>query len=195
MEREIEGKFRVRMRAADLRTALIDAGYSMGDWMNQHDRVFAVSQSSVTRPIRGTVVARIRAEEGGHFLTVKRRRAADLDRDEAETVVSDPEAAEAALELLGLSLVVEVRKLRSQFSWNDRESLVVDDVQGLGVFIEIEVLAQDDGEEPERMLALRVEEVSGAVAMPLEAVTQGYDRLMVASGQVTRSPGPSTIVT
>lgn len=129
-------------------------------------------------PDTGTVVGRLRVEESSTHLTVKVRRDIDLDRDEYEVEVSDFESARAILLSLGMSEIVTVSKSRRHHAWSSRESVVLDDVDDLGLFMEIEILG--DNESMAGMLEQRVRQIQTLLNIELETVDVGYDRLKLS---------------
>ena len=97
---------------------------------------------------------RIRADNGAARLTFKGPRLDEVakTRQESETEVGSAEVAAEILLALGFSPVRIVSKLRRPFElqWNGLEvEAVIDDVVGLGVFVELE--AMHDGDDHERI--------------------------------------------
>ena len=95
--------------------------------------------------------------EGECLLTYKGPKvdAASSTRVEHETAVSDPEAAARLLAALGYRPAFVVDKLRSEYRL-DGVTLCLDQVSGLGLYLELETLLEDAGREAavERLLAL-----------------------------------------
>lgn len=163
------------------------AGISLGDPKRQVDRVYAFSIDDMVNPRPGTVIARVREQdESDPLVTVKRRRDRDLDREECEFAVSDGSVARRALVLLGLTELVIVRKQRRSGRLTANISLEVDEVEGLGLFVELEMMTNDDTTSEDtatddrlQLAILQVAEFLGDVD---RSVNKGYDRLLVEAG-------------
>jgi len=88
---------------------------------------------------------RIRTKEGGARLTYK---GAKLDsetksRRELTVRVDDPKALEAILESVGFFRAAVVKKRRTKYALGEAV-LCVDEVEGLGSFVEVELSGGDD---------------------------------------------------
>ncbi|MFB6159879.1 MAG: class IV adenylate cyclase [Haloferacaceae archaeon] len=81
--------------------------------------------------------------------------AASKTREEHETAVSDPDATAAALEGLGFSPAATVEKERERYRL-DGYTVTLDDVDGLGEFVEVEREATEEEVERVREGAERV---------------------------------------
>ncbi len=100
---------------------------------------------------------RIRVKEEGARLTYKGPKL-DLktkSRRELTVRVDDPTAMESILESIGFSKAAVVRKRRAKYSLGGAV-LAVDDVEGLGSFIEVEILSAGEEWEDQRRLALGI---------------------------------------
>ena len=85
-------------------------------------------------------------ETGGlqrSLITLKIERQAKLVSDEYEFTVDDGDMARQMLTALGWQEVVTVDKVRLESKTEDY-TICIDEVAGLGLFIELEVLAEDD---------------------------------------------------
>ena len=76
-------------------------------------------------------------------MTLKIEGQAKLVSDEYEFAVDDGDMARQMLTALGWQEVVTVDKVRLESKTEDY-TICVDEVAGLGLFIELEVLAEDD---------------------------------------------------
>ncbi len=96
---------------------------------------------------------RIRRAEGATTVTYKGPRLSRETkmREEHELVVSDFREARAVLERLGFTPVATVEKTRERFERDDM-CIVVDDVKGLGRFIEVEMLLEERIEQAEERI-------------------------------------------
>lgn len=82
---------------------------------------------------------RIRDSNGVFFLTMKKTQINELDCIENEVEVKDPVEARKMLENLGFKEFVRVEKTREKCRLEDM-TICLDEVEGLGNFIEIEKL-------------------------------------------------------
>jgi adenylate cyclase class 2 len=88
---------------------------------------------------------RIRVKEGGAHLTYKGPKldSETKSRRELTVRVDDPEALEAILESVGFFRAAVVKKRRTKYALGEAV-LCIDEVQGLGTFIEVELSGGDD---------------------------------------------------
>jgi adenylate cyclase, class 2 len=136
---EVEVKAWVRDEER-LISALLEHGVRLGEPVRQLDSVYA-KENWRNDPERK--VLRIRRQAGHSFLTLKQNGRNELDSLEHETGIDDPEAVEAMLPLLGYELVVEVDKSRRKGPLGEME-ICVDEVSGIGTFIEADRLLEVD---------------------------------------------------
>jgi adenylate cyclase class 2 len=109
---------------------------------HHHDVYF----NSPTRDFRRTDEAlRIRVKEEGSRLTYKGPKLDSRTKSRLELTVEidNPSAMKKILAELGFLLSGEVRKTRTKYSLGEI-TFALDDVEGLGSFIEIEAPAEDD---------------------------------------------------
>ena len=186
--RELEAKYAVRGNISSLCKDLGGSGFRFGRSTTQTDYVFATSAEIVLNPVPDSVVARVRVEDSHRVtLTVKRRRASELDRDEAEVVIDSPKQGKDALRMLGLQEVVTVKKFRRSSRLDQGTLVLLDDVEGLGVFIEVEVLGDDTSGAKERLEAAMAR-ISRATQLEMQSINKGYDRLLIEGpGGTSRS--------
>ncbi len=72
-------------------------------------------------------------------------------REEREVVVNDFNEAHTLLERVGFIAVATVEKIRQRFK-RDGMCIMIDDVRGLGRFIEVEMLVEDFTEQAEEQV-------------------------------------------
>ena len=183
--RELEAKFELRMSREEVAEKLAAASISLTRPAHQIDYVYASSPEELLHPQEGTIVARIRFAGSTSTMTVKQRRRSDLDRSERELVIDDGEAGRDILQLLGLQQIVVVEKFRQDVKLNSSTSLLVDEVLGLGAFLELEVLDDTDQAQPELEAAIEI--VEAVLGSDLMRVDKGYDRLLVEAGRARES--------
>ncbi len=138
---EIEAKARC---SPDILNAIkaLGAVYLVSE--NHHDTYF----SSPQRDFRKTDEAlRIRVKEGGAWLTYKGPKldAMTKSREEVTVKLDDSIAMEKILASLGFVHAAEVKKHRDKYVLGDL-ILALDVVEGLGTFLEVEVVANENWE-------------------------------------------------
>ena len=119
---------------------------------HQIDTVFLLSEQ-VDAPITpGSKIMRVRdvlnpetGELQQSLMTLKVEGRTKLASDEYEFVVNDGNAARQMLTALGWQEVVTVDKVRLESKTEDY-TIYIDEVAGLGLFIELEVLTEDSAD-------------------------------------------------
>lgn len=121
----------------------------------QVDTIFLLPEQVNSPIIPGSRIMRVRdvldpetGELQKSLLTLKVEREVKLASDEYEFTVENGETARQMLEAMGWQNVVTVDKLRSE-SATEKYNVCVDEVAGLGLFVELEVLADDDAQASE----------------------------------------------
>jgi adenylate cyclase class 2 len=140
----------------------------------QADSIFGRSAEDILHPGEGTTVLRIRVEDGGSVLNVKKHRSSELDCIEHEVAIADGEAMTNILTTLGYIQVVQVNKTRQSTTF-DRFTICLDQVDTLGTFVEVELLTnspptKDDSE----LLETTIRNLSDG-----DILTKGYDRMLL----------------
>jgi len=176
--REVETKFKVD-NLDGLAEKLSARGCMLSAPINQHDVFYSKDgvdlwESSKT----GDNIMRLRNQDGVHQFNLKQQKTSELDNLEYETEVSDPDAIHNILQILGWTRDqnVEVEKVRRKGKIDGYE-VCLDDIEGLGTFMELEELADDDadpGPIQEKMTALA--ESLGISRDNLEV--RGYDTML-----------------
>jgi predicted adenylyl cyclase CyaB len=176
--RELEIKFSIEGPVEDLMKSLTAMELKFGQWVRQKDTVFARARNDIISPQAGTVVARVREDSAdGSSVTVKIRREADLDREEEETSIEDPATMRRILAILGLKELVVVSKSRATASVTSSAKVLVDVVDKLGLFVEIEILGEEASAQ-QHLDAIR-NKLAPVIPLNAPAVTSGYDRLLL----------------
>ena len=115
---------------------------------NHHDLYF----NSPQRDFRFSDEAlRIRIKEDGARLTYKGPKLDQTTKSRLERTVKidDPKQMEQILTALGFMLSAQVRKKRAKYSY-EGVVLALDEVEGLGSFVEVEAEGEGDYEEQRR---------------------------------------------
>ncbi|SCG43388.1 adenylate cyclase, class 2 [Micromonospora halophytica] len=178
--REIEVKYRVIDSAALVR-ALAQRGAVLSEPVRQDDQAYAASDWTYGQSKVGAAFARLRTENGRHTFCVKKPLENELACAEHETEVLARDPMHAAILAMGFYPTTRIVKTR-RTTRLDEMSLCLDEVEGLGVFFEIEVMADDD--RP----AIEVQEDLDGFARSLGAelvrITETYDALVHAASPV-----------
>jgi adenylate cyclase class 2 len=141
--REIEIKARVRDKPRVLE-ALAKLGAELGQPKKQHDVVYCRPDAQENDP--GENWLRVRTENDSKVIfTLKRSVTSELDSIEHETAVESGEELTAIISYLGYELFSDLTKIRQTARSGDIE-LCLDEVNGLGNFIEAERLCPQDAD-------------------------------------------------
>lgn len=134
--REVEVKYHVQDREA-LLVALTARGVEPGPPVVQDDQTYAPTTWSYGDSKTGVPFVRLRTVDGRHTFTLKRPVDNALACDEYETAVTDRGQMHAAILAMGFRPTVRIAKVRRTADLPDGE-LCVDEVAGLGTFLEVE---------------------------------------------------------
>ena len=149
---EIEAKFKLsnNMTRDKLITVLESHLVAPISVKHQIDTVFLLPEQVDAPIVPGSKIMRVRdvldpetGELQRSLMTLKIEGQAKLVSDEYEFAVDSGDMARQMLTALGWQEVVTVDKVRLE-SKTDDYTICVDEVAGLGLFIELEVLAEDD---------------------------------------------------
>lgn len=145
--KEIEVKAKIRNRES-LIQLFSKEGIVFGAETSQEDTVF-INYSGLYKdyPL-GAVFIRVRVTKEKVFLTVKKPQGQGkntLSKIEKELIVSDAKIASEIPELLGYRKAVVVNKKRRKTNFKNYE-ICLDEVEGLGDFVEVEKMSDEDDE-------------------------------------------------
>lgn len=138
--REIEIKARVADKSS-LIAALKKLGIELGLPLTQHDVVY-----SLPGAVAGSNAnwLRVRTENDTTvYFTLKRSVTGELDSIEHEVIVSNEVEISTIITYLGYELFSDLTKIRQKAVYGELE-ICLDEVPGLGVFIEAEKLCAED---------------------------------------------------
>ncbi len=142
---EIEIKAQVRDREA-LLAKLGSLGCALSDPVTQDDTVYAKNVGSVAEFVRNSAFLRIRVQGSSKTIfTVKHHEGRDANDPtgvpvEYELEISSRDTMQQILTVLGFREAVRVKKTRRKCRYQEWE-ICLDEVEGLGTFIEIEQMA------------------------------------------------------
>lgn len=172
--REIEVKYQVNDTEA-LLLALKARSIELDTPVYQDDQAYAPEGWSYGDNKLGVSFVRLRTANGTHTFTLKRPAENALSCDEYETAVVDREQMHRAILAMGFYPTVRIAKTRRTAALDDL-SLCVDEVEGIGTFMELESLVPDDvpGE------AVQAELAAFVTSLNIEAERTGetYDSLV-----------------
>jgi len=186
--REVEVKYQVRDVHA-LVTALTARGIELSAPVYQDDRAYAPVGWCYGDSRAGVAFVRLRTVEGRHTFTLKRPAENALSCDEHECEVSDRDQMHRAILAMGFYPTVRIEKVR-RTACVGHVSLCVDEVTGVGTFLELERLvpAHVPGE-------LVQDQLAGFVAgldVDVERTAETYDSLVRAVLATARLDEPSS---
>lgn len=182
---EVEVKARVRDKSA-LEAALAAAGVVLGESHEQKDTLFLPKDATIpdlyiypdaaTLAARNIPVMRIRESNGKVLLTMKKPQKNELDCIENEVEVNDRAELEQILLHCGFHEILRFEKLRRKAKSGPYE-ICVDEVTGLGSFIEAEKLT--DGADSEKVQEELFDFLAQFGITREDRVMQGYDTLIL----------------
>lgn len=144
--KEIEVKARVQ-NVDELLRKIEELGVTFGSTLTQYDRVFLPNGTTIKEITAGVSALRIRIENGSKTIfTLKQRQNVELSAIEAEVEIVDGESLPALIQLLGYYEVLSIHKKRRKAEYKEYE-ICLDEVEGLGSFIEIQKFSSEDGEK------------------------------------------------
>jgi adenylate cyclase class 2 len=139
---EIEVKYHIRDHNA-LAAALTACGVHLGPPVEQDDQAYAPDSWRYGDSKLGVPFARLRTQAGRHIFTLKRPVANELSCIEHETEVADREAMHHVVLAMGFRPTVRIVKRRRTARIGET-CLCLDDVDGLGSFLELERIVGAD---------------------------------------------------
>ena len=150
MKHEIEVKAKVK-DFDKIISKLKELGCVLSKPIIQNDYIFNQKGIDLKSQGHDTPVLRIREQEEKIIFTVKKNRSNELDCIEKEIEVNDKNGLREILEMLDFEQTVEVHKKRRKGAYDDYE-ICLDEVDGLGSFIEVEKMSDEDGEKVQNEL-------------------------------------------
>ncbi|MFI6758970.1 class IV adenylate cyclase [Micromonospora sp. NPDC050417] len=175
--REIEVKYRVSDTDAMI-DALRDRGVELSAPVEQDDQAYAMRGWSYGQGKTGFAFARLRSQGGRHLFCVKQPVDNELACMEHETEVAEREQMHAAIVAMGFYPTVRIVKDRRTGRLGSM-SLCLDEVRGLGSFLEIETMVSDtrSGAEVQHEL----DSFARSLGVELMRSTETYDSLVRAA--------------
>ena len=181
--REIEIKARLQNREGTL-AVLAAEGVVLGESVHQRDQVFGLPGEAGGDGNTASWL-RVRTETRGYgenetkraLFTFKRSVTGQLDSIERETEVGDPDVMIAIVKELGFVPFSDLSKIRQTGKLDDIE-VCIDSVEGLGDFMELEQLADEDVDPAAIVNGLWGKMAELGITSRHDEVRDGYDILM-----------------
>lgn len=179
MYREIEIKLKVE-NLDGLERKLTQAGCVFAEPISQFDVIYSNDGDSGVRPNgkaeEGHLAIRIRREGDIAKFTLKQQKSNEMDNLEYETKVDDAEAIHKILEALNWKPQLEVKKVRKKGMLGEYE-ICLDRVEGLGEYLEIEKMTNDNA-NPEEVRKELFSAIKPFGLTEADEETRGYDTLI-----------------
>jgi len=150
MKLEIEVKAKVRDFQL-IKNKLIEIGCVLSEPIIQHDYIYTVKDLDINKGYNDSAILRIREQNGKYIFTLKKNRSNELDCIEKELEISNKETMQEIFELMGYESNVQVHKTRIKGTYAEYE-ICLDEVEGLGSYIEVEKMSDEDGEKVQNEL-------------------------------------------
>lgn len=172
--KEIEVKAKIN-NTENLLAGLKNLGCNLSEPIVQNDTIFLPEGFTYDKDLKnGINFLRIRKLRNRITFTLKQQQLNELDCIEKEIDINNADILKDILKLLGYHEVVQVNKVRIKCKYKDYE-VCVDEVDGLGSFVEVEKMTDED--------ALQVQEELFKFLQSLgvnkkDREMHGYDTLM-----------------
>ena len=174
--------YEVEVKAAitdyiSLKSQLEKLGCRFATPVVQDDHVFLPCGLTLDDMTIDTPILRLRSAHGEHTFTLKKQVATGdgLTKYERETLVSDPEALRDILIHLNFVEVTHIHKVREEGVLDDMH-ICLDQVEGLGAFVEIERMVTSH-DEIEKAREQSLVFLTGLGITEKDLQTVGYDIL------------------
>lgn len=142
MRKEVEVKAQLKDKEGVM-NKLKELGCVFSEPVEQHDTIYVDQNYGPFAEFQpGKNLLRVRETKGKAFLTLKNPQSVQMDSIERETEISDPQEAKEMLLLMGYHEAAQVHKTRMKSHYQDWE-ICLDEVQGLGSFIEVEKITEN----------------------------------------------------
>ncbi len=184
--REIEIKAKLKNKAQVVKK-LKALGCVFSPSITQEDSVYTKNIGSLELYRNNEAYLRIRIKNVIETLfTLKKKGVNDLDAIEHEVTINSKEEMEQALFHMGYKKAMEINKTRTITHFDDCE-ICIDDVKGLGSFIEMEKLtnAKGDAKKIQDQLFAFFESIG---IKKSDRVMSGYDILTLEKGKKAIAP-------
>jgi adenylate cyclase class 2 len=175
---EVEVKARVK-NLEKLKSKLEAMGCVFSKEIEQEDRIFTDSDEDFAAYQPGVNFLRIREQGDKVLFTLKRSRSNELDSIEHEITVNDADELKNIIQSLGYHEAARVNKRRQQTKYKEYQ-ISLDEVEGLGKFIEVEQFTDEESKQAQEQLFKFLESLG---VFRNDRVTRGYDTLVYLKEQ------------
>jgi adenylate cyclase, class 2 len=172
--KEIEVKAIIRDKKS-IETKLQRLGCVLSAPVVQKDTIFLTQGINYNQIKPGVVVLRIRQQNDKTFFTLKMRGVIELNKIEHEVTVDNVDEIAAIINKLDFCEVLRVNKVRQKCKYNNYE-ICLDEVEGLGEFIEIE--QQIESGDDKAVSAQLSSFLQNLGIKAEDQVKEGYDTLL-----------------
>jgi len=174
--KEIEVKAKIT-NIESLNERLTNLGCQFGSSLIQEDIIFLPIGVEFSEIVKGTPVVRVRNSNNIITLTLKKRVISEneLIKLEKEVIVSDKQMVIEVVEQMGFHEVVRVEKTRIECKYEEM-TICIDNIVGLGHFIEVEKLSENEKDEKIQDYLFNFLQSLGINSE--NRVTKGYDTLI-----------------
>lgn len=170
---EIEVKVRLENPRSTV-DQLAALGCRLSEAVTQKDRVFLKAGLDYVQARGKEIFLRIREQAEKSMFTLKQAKTNELDCLEKELTIDNPDEMAKILELLGYNQIMIIQKTRRKGQCAGF-NLCLDEVDGLGAFLEVEVISDEPANEVQNGV-LRWLKSFGINESDI--VMQGYDTLI-----------------
>ncbi len=180
MKKEIEVKFKVD-DFKDLKGKIENLGCTFSEPIFQDDTIFINYNRPFLEFTPNDPFLRIRKTKGQNILTFKQGE--EMNSIEHEVTVDDPIKMMDILTSIGFRPEVNVKKTRQKAYFNEYE-ICLDQVEGLGSFIELEKMTEENAEK------VQIEMIQFLLKFGLnenDRVMNGYDTLVYLKNNPDKS--------
>lgn len=175
--REVEVKYQVAGGEA-VEAALRRRGVVFGPPVRQDDQAYAPAGWEYGDAKLGVSFVRLRTVDGLHTFTLKRPAENALSCEEYETAVADRAQMHQAIVAMGFYPTTRIVKVRRTGSI-DGGTVCVDEVDGLGAFLELERIVSD--EVSGEVVQAELDAFVAALGVDAERTEETYDSLVRAA--------------
>lgn len=175
--REVEVKYRVA-DAEGLVAALAARGIGLGPPVDQDDQAYAPAGWAYGDTRTGVPFARLRTVGGRHLFTLKRPVENVFACEEYESEIGDRGQMHEAILAMGFRATVRIVKVRRSAMVGDLV-VCVDELPGVGVFLEVERLVADD--VPGEVVQYELARFVASLGIEAEQADQTYDTIVRAA--------------
>ncbi|MDY6765087.1 MAG: class IV adenylate cyclase [Halobacteria archaeon] len=174
----MEVEIKVSADLNEIKSRLLELGGEHLSTRNQRDTYYSAPHRDFAETDEAV---RIRVDNGDAYLTYKGPKidSRTKSREEFEVEVNDPREMDSILRSLGFEEFETVSKRREVYSLGEYE-ILLDDVKGLGEFVEVEREADEDEFDEAREGVIGIIEKLGID--PSESIRKSYLGLLLENG-------------